>query len=176
MKYLCLLVLSLLLMGQTDWYHSPVSRQIPFDNATNGFTADEVQAAIEEAKLTAEGLPRLSINLINNGVTGNNDWISYSELTPNTNIIFPLPVRLSEIAWSNSNTSVEFSVEFYKNGRAGGDLLFTYGPVTSGAANFGYVSGLNYEFAAGDWIIPKYIDQGTNCSDLVLSLWLQRIN
>lgn len=29
---------------------TPVAESIPFDNSTNGFTADNVQAAIEEAK------------------------------------------------------------------------------------------------------------------------------
>jgi hypothetical protein len=30
--------------------YKPVAVSVPFDNTTNGFTADDVQAAIEEAK------------------------------------------------------------------------------------------------------------------------------
>jgi hypothetical protein len=36
-----------------NFYIAPVAPAVPFDNATNGFTADNVQAAIEEAKAAA---------------------------------------------------------------------------------------------------------------------------
>jgi hypothetical protein len=36
-------------------YKSPISTEIPFDNSTNGFTASDVQAAIEEAKISGSG-------------------------------------------------------------------------------------------------------------------------
>lgn len=34
---------------------SPVAGSVPFDNSSNGFTSDEVQSAIEEAKAAASG-------------------------------------------------------------------------------------------------------------------------
>jgi len=174
MKKLILLLSILFVTAgwQSPIFFSPVCEQIPFSDP--GFTADNVCDGIIEAKLYAEGFPRAGIVLVNNGTQGNNDWIAYSNLTPDVKIVLPVNTKLHEITFGNSKTNVEFDLEFYKNGTAAGDIFYTYS-VSSGADNYGYVAGLTYTFNAGDWIRIKYKDQGTNTSDLVVTLWISRI-
>lgn len=155
---------------------TPVSRQIPFDNTTNGFVASETQSAIEEAKQNAEGFPRAGIILLNNGTVTNNQFISYSELLPNTPIgPFAVKTKLNEISWSNQTTNVQFRIDFYKNGTAPANLFYTL-TVTSPNSGYGYVSGLNYTFDPGDILRLIYRDDGTNASDFSTTLWVSRIN
>lgn len=153
---------------------SQVARSTPFDNSTNGFTAANTQTAIEEAKATAQGFPRAGIILISNGTQGNNDWITYSELTPNNKIVFPVNTRINEITFSNANADVEFDLQIFKNGIAGGDLIYTASFDTGAGIDFGLISSVNLDFLAGDWIRIRYIDQSTNTSDLVVTLWISR--
>lgn len=148
-----------------------VSDSIPFDNSTNGFIADRAQTAIEEAKATG-GVARYAIPLVQNGTVGNNDWISYSNLTPDAKIVFPRACIVEEFSWSNSNSSVDFDLEFYKNGITSGDLYRTY-QVRSSANDFDYETGWNDSFNAGDWIRILYKDQGTNLSDACLVLYIR---
>lgn len=145
-----------------------------FDNSTNGFTATNVQAAIEEAKANAEGFPRAGIPLVSNGVVSNNQWISYSELTPDTKIVFPVKSKINEITWANTNLNCDFDLLFYKNGTGAGELFYTL-QVRASNPGYGYVSGLAYTFAAGDYMKIKYVDQGQNASDFVLVPWVSRI-
>jgi len=49
-------------------YKSPISGEIPFDNATNGFTADNVQAAIQEARDNAISQEQFSHSGIDNNL------------------------------------------------------------------------------------------------------------
>lgn len=174
LKFLLVLfcMIPFLVSSGSDWWHSPVPEAIPFEDPI--FTSDNVKDAIVEAKNTAEGFPRAGIPLINNGTQSNNDWIAYSNLTPAVKIVFPVKTKLNEVTWANSRTSVEFALEFHKNGTTAGDIFYTY-TVSSGSQNYGYVDGLSYTFDAGDWIRIKYDDQGTNTSDLVVLLWISRI-
>lgn len=153
---------------------SQVARSTPFDNSTNGFTSVETQSAIEEAKAQAEGFPRAGLILISNGTQGNNDWITYSELTPNNKIVFPTNTRINEITFSNANVDVEFDLQIFKNGIAVGNLIYTASFDTGASVDYGLITGVNLDFLAGDWIRIKYIDQGTNTSDLVVTLWISR--
>ena len=52
----------------------PVAESIPFDNETNGFTADNVQEAIEEARISSGGAsPGFSFG--RNGVVFTGSWL-----------------------------------------------------------------------------------------------------
>jgi hypothetical protein len=150
-----------------------VANSIPFDNSSNGFISDNAQSAIEEAKQNSEGFPRAGIVLIANGVVSNNQFISYSDLLPNTPVgPFPVKLKLNELMWSNTNLNVSFDLLFYLNGSA--TPFYTYSTV-SDADGMGYASGLSFSFAVGDYIKIKYVDQGTNASDMALVLWVSRI-
>lgn len=153
---------------------SPVAIQIPFNNATNSFTSNDVQTAIEEAKQTAEGFPRAGIRSSYNGSVGANQWLGPNELLSNTPlVVFPVKTRLNEISWSNANTNVQFRIRFRLNSRTG-TILYTL-TVTSPNSGLGYVSGINYDFNPGDSIHAQYLDDGTNASDMDLILWISRI-
>lgn len=151
-----------------------VAESVPFDNSSNGFTSEEVQSAIEEAKNTAEGFPRAGSRSTYNGTVSNGDWLGPNELLSNTPLlVFPVTTKLNEISWSNSNANVSFDIQF-RLGSKTGTIFYTM-QVRSPNSGYGYVDGLNYSFNAGDVIYAQYIDQGTNCSDMDLILWISRI-
>ena len=154
---------------------NPVADSVPFDNDSNGFTADDTQAAIEEAKQNAEGFPRAGIILVNNGTQGNNDWITYSNLTPDAKIVFPVNTKINEVTFANRKDDVEFTLKIFKNGITGGDLIDTWTFNTGSGVDFGFLDELDLSFAAGDWIRIQYQDDGTNTSDLVVTVWISRI-
>jgi hypothetical protein len=140
------------------------------------FNSTNVQDAIIEAKQNAEGFPRAGIPLIQNGISGNGDLISYSNLTPDTDIVFPVKTKLNEMTIGNTSTSVEFDLRIYKNGTAPGDLVTTINVSTGSSRNaFFDLNSSNIIFEAGDYAKIEYIDQGTNAGDLVVVLWISRI-
>ena len=158
------------------FFADPVAESVPFDTDNNDFpsSVEDVQAAIEYAKQNAEGFPRAGVPLISNGTMSNNEWLTYSELTPERKIIFPVKTKINEITWDNNNGNVSFDLEFYKNGTSPSDLFWTY-EVRNNANGWAYVTGLNFQFEAGDWIRIKYKDKGANCVDMVMVLWISRI-
>ena len=131
--------------------------------------ADKLQSQI--------GSARFPIQLIMNGTVSNNDYVSYSNLV-DARIRFPTNSRLSEITWDNSNTSVDFDIQFfryYADGTAySGNPFYTYE-----VRNVDYgsiVTDLDFNLAAGDYIRLLYKDQGSNCSDLAMVLWCYKLS
>jgi len=162
-------------MSRRDSFN-PVARSTPFDNDDNDFNSENVQDAIEEAKQNAEGFPRAGIRSIQNGVVGNNDWIGPNELTPDTPLaVFPVKTKLNEITWSNDvdRTNRQFRIQFRRNSKTG--TIFYTLDVDSPNSGYGYVSGLNFEFDPGEVIFAQYKDDGNNCADFELTLWISRI-
>jgi hypothetical protein len=154
--------------------HTSVAESTPFDNTGNDFVSDNVQDAIEEAKQNAEGFPRAGIRGVYNGTVGNNNWLGPSELLPNTPfVVFPVNTKLNEITWSNQTSNVAFRIEFRTVSKTG--TIFYTMQVTSPNPGYGYISGLNFTFSPGDVIYAQYLDDGTNCSDMDLILWISRI-
>lgn len=153
---------------------SPVAISIPFDNSTNGFTADEVQSAIEEARLLAQGFPRAGKSITANGTLGNNDWLGPTELLPNTPaMVFAVKLQLNEITWANQTTNVEFRIEF-RSGSKTGTIFYTL-DVNPSNPGYGYVDGLSFTFNPGDTIWMQYKDDGQNMSDAEVMLWFSRV-
>ena len=154
--------------------YNQVAASLPFDNSTNGFTADETQAAIEEAKQNAEGFPRAGIRSCYNGTIGNNDWLGPSELLPNTPLLVaPVALKIQEITWSNATINVQFHIEFRTVSKTG--TIFHTLTVVSTNPGYGYVTGVNFTLNPGDVVYAQYKDDGTNCSDMDLILWVSRI-
>jgi len=148
------------------------SRGTPFDNETNSFTATEAQSAIEEARDTATGKIQWIVSINRNSSMSNGDWFGRNELMSNTaTYIFTRDTRMIGLSWSNAKTNVDFQLEFYKNGRAT-TKFYTY---TASNLQFGYVTGLSYDFQAGDFLDIKYIDTGDNARDLGLDIILTTI-
>lgn len=155
-------------------FSTPVSKETPFDNSTNGFTSTNAQDAIEEAKNSAQGFPRSGIRVTANGTLGNNDWLGPNELLPNTPMaVFPVKVQINEISWSNQNTNVEFRIQFRSGSKTG--TIFHTLTVTSPNGGSGFQSGLTYQFNPGDTIWAQYLDDGQNMSDAEVTLWISRV-
>lgn len=150
---------------------SPEAIDVPFDNSGNGFTSDNVQDAIEESALFQGGKRRFPVTLLSNGTQSNNEWITYSELLPDVVVLFPIDCVLKELTWANRRDDVDFDLEFYKNGTNTANRFWTY-EIRNGD-EFGYTTGLNFSFSAGDWIRIKYRDRGKNTSDMALVLWME---
>jgi hypothetical protein len=165
--------------NNNNWDFYFTAKNIAFDNSTNGFTAYEVQTAIEEVKTYGQGFPRAGLVLTYNGTISNGNWITYTELLSNPRILYPVNIRIKEWTWNNNNTSLgAFTFEIYKNGQAGGNLIYTYTP-TAGerTAGFGYFAfPSNIDFNAGEYMYIRYVKpSGTSISDLGMVLWIARI-
>lgn len=157
----------------SNWLQTLVARAIPFDNDTNGYESEDLQGAVEESLTTAISLPRFPTMLLMNGSMSNGDWLTYSNLTPDSSILIPIKCELREFSWANTRTSVDFDVEFYKNGRT--TTKYATREIRSGTAKSGIITGLTDAFDAGDSLDLKYIDQGTNASDLTVVMFFQAV-
>ena len=161
-------------------FTTPVAESVPFDGTTdtNGnpldppFVSEDVKAAIIEARDTAQGIAaRFTLTLISNGWVSDDEWITYSELTPDIWIQLPFKCELMEYTWANKKTNRSFDLEFYKNGLNNSDIFLTEQIRNQ---EYGYRTGINTMLNAGDRVRIKYKDQGNNCSDLVVVLYLIR--
>lgn len=167
----------LLLHKENDtWDVFTKAENIPFDSDGTVFplTITDVQTAIEYAKQNAEGFPRAGIRGIYNGTVSNNNWLGPNELLPNTPFaVFPVNTKLNEITWSNQTSDVAFRIQFRKGSKTG--AVFYTLTVTSPNPGYGYVAGLTETFVPGDVIYAQYLDDGQNCSDMDLMIWISRI-
>lgn len=154
---------------------SPVARSIPFDNASNSFTASEVQAAIEEARDTAISKVRFTITLTNNGSLSNNQRFGINELLPNAPVIVPVACTLREAAFSNNSAIADAQFVFVKRttpntsaGTVAGDTtVYTWNITNALTAT---VSGINAVLSAGNEILVRFVDTGNNPSDAYMIL------
>ena len=150
-----------------------VAGTVPFDNSTNGFVADETQAAIEEVKSLVDGFPRAGIGTAHNGTVSNNQWLGPNELLPNTPLLVaPVPLKINEITWANQNINVQFRIQFRLNSRTG--TIFYTLTVTSPNTGSGFATGVDFTLNPGDTVHAQYLDDGTNASDMSLMLWVSR--
>lgn len=141
-----------------------------FDNTSNGFTATNSQAAIEEAKSSAVGKVRFVITTLFNSAIANNNWLGYSELLPGDTVGIRLPIacKLKEISVSYNGISVDGRIDLYKNGTGAGQIIdnttFTFTNQDNGKS----FTGINLSFAANDILRGRWIDTGTNPSDMAI--------
>jgi hypothetical protein len=149
-------------------YSNQVSRGTPFDNSTNGFTATQAQAAIEEARDTAPGFARASITCVFNSTISNNQWLGFSDQLPGDAVPIRIPWNciLKEIAVSWKALSVDGQMRFFKNGLVDpGNVVYTE---TFSNQDDGRVFYPDIPFSAGDLLRGRWIDQGQNPSDMAL--------
>ena len=101
-----------------DRFHiSPVADGIPFDNDTNGFTADNVQDAIEEVQSGATG-KLMDFIFVANGNVGDK-WLGFGNGSTSSDEIPLIVPQDGHILWatfSNTDDDVDTDIEFYKNG------------------------------------------------------------
>jgi hypothetical protein len=157
---------------------SPVSRQTPFDPTGTEFVATNAQDAIIEATELAQGKARYALMLLNNGSYTNGQWVGYSELLPgnNTPIVFPVPVHIKEITFSNNNTNCEFNFTF-RLGTTGATPYRTW-TVDTNTEKTATLSGIDDAIPAAstadDRIFIQYNKTGgSTASDVALILYVE---
>lgn len=139
----------------------------PFDNSSNGFAANQVQSAIEEAR--ANPAARVSIVTAFNGTVGNNQWLGYNELLPGnlTPIRLPWACKMQEISLSFKGAAVDGRFEIYKNGFLAGNLIYSNTMTNQNGGKL--ITGLTLQFAANDYFSGKWVDLGDNPSDMAVT-------
>lgn len=161
-----------------------VAHEYWFDNSSNGFISTHTQAAIEEAKSSAILKPRFSIVTTFNGTVGNNNWLGYSELIPGNEVPIRVPLnsKLKEITVSYKNTDllgiptgsnlIDGRLQVFKNGLTDPtDIVHT--ETFTNQANGKIIAGLNISFAAGDYLVSRWKDDGDNPSDMAIVYFFQ---
>lgn len=168
----------------TRWIILGDASDILFDNNSNGYTATNVQAAIEESKTEAILKPRFSITTTFNGSVGNNNWLSYNELIPGNQVPIRIPLNctLREVTIAYKNTDllgiptgsnlIDGRLQIYKNGLTDPTNIIHTETFTN-QANGKIISGLNISFDAGDFLVSKWKDDGDNPSDMAIVYFFQ---
>lgn len=103
-------------MARRDEF-TQVSSVVPFDNSTNGFTSDNAQSAIEEAKQTAANASRgpTICGFDGNGSSGR--WLEFFSNNPSNNNPFIIAENNQLIAVSlSSSANSTGTITIYKNG------------------------------------------------------------
>jgi hypothetical protein len=150
----------------------PVAQATPFDgsDAIPPFTAENVKDGIIEARETAQGKARVTIPCLHNGTVGDGFWIGYSNLIPSdlTPIVMPWNAELKEVSFANNRTSVDGNMNFFINGQAVGDIVYT-----ENFSNVDRVKVFTPEFnvIAGDLLRMQWDDTGQNPRDMALMLF-----
>lgn len=145
----------------------------------NGFTSQNTQEAIEEAKNLAIAASRFAITTFFNGTIGNNNWLGFSEVIPGNQVPIRLPIkcRLKEIQFSYAQSSllgiplgseqVDGRFDLYKNGLTSPDDVVFQGSFVNQAGGK-YFTNVNVDFVAGDFMVGRWVDQGDNPSDMAI--------
>lgn len=148
------------------------AEDVVFDNSSNGFTATNVQDAIEENKTKG----RFTIVATFNGSIGNNTWLGYTHELPGNEVPIAIPLNcvLKEITFSYKNTDllgiptgsnlIDGRFDIYKNSFSVVNTQISF----TNQASPRIVSNVNITFNSGDFFVGRWIDQGDNPSDLAI--------
>jgi hypothetical protein len=131
----------------SQYFRSDISRTLPFDNATNGFTATEAQSAIEEARATAEGKARYCVSCGFDGNASTGRYLEYNSNVDSNQSGFVLPRNsiLKEMSLCvNTSATITFGV-YYWNGTT--ETLLT--SISLSAARTATSTGLNISVSQG---------------------------
>lgn len=145
---------------------SPHAAHIPFEDVS--FSSTITQDAIVEAKNTAVSLPRFTIVTTFNGTIGNGQWLGYDNLLPGDTIPIVIPVKsiLKEITFSYAGSNIDGRYDLYKNGTAGGNIVFNQQFTNANSPTV--ATSVNLSLLAGDTIRGRWVDQGDNPNDLAI--------
>ena len=162
-----------ILVGEVDGqeYDVPTERLLEskdckFSNYYFG-AVDAEEAIIEASK------PLIPIFMLqHNSNIGNNDWINFSNLTPNAKLVIPFDLTIEKLTWGNSNSSIDCDWKIYKNGITEADLCNTL-EFRNTPNDYGSYD-CSIDFNEGDWVRILYVDQGTNMNDLNAVIWGRR--
>jgi hypothetical protein len=155
------------------------AESLPFNNATNGFAASTTQAAIEEAKATANGLIRRTAFIC--GYPGNVEneiYLQFFRDTPSgpynganvSPLILPETMNLRSISVGRSNTTGNPKINIQNNGTVVASIQFTAGSRTA------VVTGLSVLFSQGSSVtVVGTTPSGQQASYPILSLNFEHV-
>lgn len=149
----------------------PVAQAVPYDDSDGPLSAGNVKDALDQSADIANAAV-FTIPLVYNGTLSGTEFVSYSNLTPNSPIIVPIDCKFVGYTFSNSNSGADYTFEFRNNTDAGA----AYYSVSKTNTQFFAETLVTPEtFSAGDYFSLKYIDNGTNSSDAVWILTFKAI-
>lgn len=148
-------------------FTTPVAKSVPFEPNRNpgfgggasGLTSEESQSAIEEVVVLLRNNSRFVLNNLHNSTYTNGGFLGLSELHGSVPYVLPKACEMTEMSFSNATAGCSFNLEFYKNGTAAGNLVYTW---TLSNIQFGSVTALSMSFAPGDRLYIKYVKTGGN--------------
>lgn len=143
----------------------------PFDPSGSDLTSTNVEDAIKEAADVANAAV-FTIPLIYNGTLSGTQFVSYSNLTPNSPIVIPVNSVFVGFTYSNANTGADYTMNFRNNTNAG-TPFFTVSKVNT--QFFAETLITPESFTAGDFISVEYVDDGTNSNDGVWVLTFKAV-
>jgi hypothetical protein len=113
---------------------------------------------------------RVPLIFTHNGVVNNNTFLGRASNLSGLSAPFVIPKNgsLLEITFSNS-VNADFTLEFRLNATTGTPFY----TISKTATKFFVQSGLNFPVVAGDLLYVKYIDNGTNASNLAMEVWIR---
>jgi len=153
-----------------------VAESIPFDNSVSGFSSDNVQDAVVEAKSDAVSLPRFSLNSAHNAGLSNGQLVGVTNLL-NVPLVVPVKSKLAEITYyqgGGNNRDAEFL--FYQNAQTAPNLFFTWNlPNTTTAVAEEITDFTSPTFNQGDLLLVYFNDIGSNPNDVSLVYFFQAI-
>lgn len=92
-----------------------VAKGIPFDNSTNGYTAEDVQAAIEETQFTITNRLMFPLSFGRNGTLSDVYLYSFYNVPSNDSpIVIPTSASFLYVAFSNLNDVGSANIHVYK--------------------------------------------------------------
>ena len=145
----------------------------------NGFTANNVQEAIEQAEDLAISKTRFTIVCAFNGTISNNNWLGFNEVLPGNQVPIRLPIkcRLKEIQFSYAQSNIlgiplgseqiDGRFDLYKNGLTSPTNV-VYQASFSNDAGGKYFTNVNVDFLPGDYMVGRWVDLGDNPSDMAI--------
>lgn len=164
--------------GPTEY--TLLAEDVPFDNSSNGFTANKTQEAIEEAKASGEvakDLPRFPFVLVHNGGLSDGQAIRWSNLANTAVLRVPTKAKVREITFGNNNNA-DADFRFYKNSVSAPNLFFTWTAIRSDSDALAVGDGADFTsptFDQGDILEIRYDDQGASINDMIMVIWWQTV-
>jgi hypothetical protein len=149
-----------------------LAQNTPFDNDTNGFVSDDVQAAIEEVG-TFAFVARYTINLLHKGTVSGGTFLGYSEVIPgnSTPVLIPVDSIMKAFSFSNNSALADYTLYFRKNST----IATPFYTISKVNTQFFSQSIPDESFNAGDAIYVSYQDDGQNAADVGLMLVFQAV-
>lgn len=162
--------------SKTHIHSTPVAKSTPFDNATNGFTSTDVQAAIEEVdnKVVTSASPGFSFG--RTGVSSSGTYMQCETVPSNVSgrwVYISNAVVTSVYVTNELSTTYSMTVT-YHDGNGAGEV--TLGTVTVTAAK-GAAIGVNWPVPTNKQIAVKVATTTANSpKNVVVGLQLQGTN